>query len=190
MKNKKQKGICIVVAGVILWPLLYVLFGITYVVLFHINQYDAAFLKYKEEFCVVKDYVWQQFPDRLTEEYQSADVYPWLSVTRDENGRSRLYDHDTKEYLQIPEEVAQALNRIDTTDAFPAYLDLIRFEEGQLQFCGSSDQGWYALIYSPNGRPKTFRSHAPEEVCIKWIGGGRYHATRLEDWMVISKWFS
>lgn len=189
MKTSQQKTIGIVVAVMLLWPVAFGLFGIVHSVLFHINQYDAAFFRYREEFCVVRDYVWQQFPDRRTEDYQSADAYPWLYVSRGENGNRELYDPNTKKDLKIPEAVTQALNRIDTTDAFPAHLDVIRFKEGQIHFCGSSDQGWYALIYSPDSRPKTFGGNEPEEVCIKWIGGGWYHATRLEDWMVISKWF-
>jgi len=187
---KRTRVIGIAVAVVLLSPLLLGVFGTVHSVLFHINQYDAAFFKYREEFVLVKDFIWKQFPDRRTEAYQHADAYPWLWVSRGENGNKGLHDPNTNKDLQIPEELTQALNRISTQDAFPAYLDVIRFEERQIHFCGNSDQGWYALIYSPNGRPKTFSSHAPEEVRIKWIGGGWYHATRLEDWMVIAKWFS
>ena len=106
--------------------------------------YNADFDNHKEAFEVVKDYV-------LAEGYDENDI---LSLSHAEFHFYDLYDFESKQYLDCPEKIRDALEEI-SKEAFyykDSHFDLIRCRDGMVMFCGEG--GPYRLVYSPNGNPR------------------------------------
>ena len=165
MKKKIYK-----IAGISLLSLavavgLWVLFkGVIIELFYHTGvwQYNAEFEEYREEFTTVKNYIAQQYPD-------SEGIY----VATTPKG---LYDPRKKEYLQMPDDVASALELIER-DGFPNQedpLDLIWIDGERITF--ANENGQYGLVYSPLEEP-TWLHHKrkDEDVKVKVIGDGWYH---------------
>ena len=157
----------LLVTGAIL--LFFLIARITLIILFCETSkwyYAVDFDEYGDSFEKVRDYI---------ESENLADSESRLSVGNDWHGGRRLYAPERGEYLELPDDVADALLRIDM-DAFPpkASFETIRLEDGRISFCLRS--GDYSLVWSPNGKPTGINSSDDDEpYCIKKIGGGWYH---------------
>ena len=128
----------------------------------------ADFGQYSEDFIVVKDYVAARYPN--ADKYLSVSIRPDKSVT--------LFDPDTQEYLQLPDNVASSLATIDRY-AFPhkdSDLEIIEIEGSRITFL--IFKGSYALVYSPDERPTRHNSIGRgESFHVKDIGDGWYHVS-------------
>ena len=138
----------------------------------HFWKYSADYDKFANEFNVVKDYIASEFP---------AEEDKWLSLSKNNIGEITLYDPDTGNYLVIPENIVSALSSL-RNNAFPdkdSNLDTIRIQDERISFCISS--GEYALVYSPNAKPKWVNSpNEDSKVKVKTIQDGWYHVTKVK----------
>ncbi len=133
--------------------------------------YNADFDNHKEAFETVKDYV-------LDEGYSENDI---LSLSHAEFHFYDLYDFESNQYLECPDEIRDALEEI-SREAFyykDSHFDLIRCRDGMVMFCGEG--GPYRLVYSPNGNPrKSIKEELSEHnytVKSKKIENGWYHVS-------------
>ena len=165
MKKKIYKIVglsllCLAIVVAIGWLFQGVIVGLFY----HAGlwQYNAEFEEYRAEFTTVKDYIAEQYPD-------SEGIY----VATTPKG---LYDPRKKEYLQLPDDVASALEVIER-DGFPNQedpLDLIWIDGERITF--ANENGQYGLVYSPLEEPTWLHhKHKDEDVKVKVIGDGWYH---------------
>lgn len=131
-------------------------------------KYCADYEEYADEFNLVKDYIEAEFSNK-TDKYLSINSY---------GGELKVYNPDTKEYLQLPDDVKSALYVVDR-NGFPnkdSGLELIRIHEGRISFCISNRR--YALVFSPDQKPTWVNSPDEEhKVRVKSIGDGWYHVT-------------
>ena len=134
----------------------------------NIWKFCADYKEYADEFNLVKDYIETEFPDE-TDKWLSIDSY---------GGELKVYNPDTKEYLQLPDDVKSALYVVDR-NGFPnkdSDLELIKIHEGRISF-GISNRR-YALVFSPDRKPTWLNSPDEEhKVRVKSIGDGWYHVT-------------
>lgn len=133
-------------------------------------KYNANFDDYEREFVLIKDYIEDNVEkDKVIFSYTSAlEDHPY-----------QLYNFDTKEYMDCPEEVYDALKTIDK-EAFEhkdSHFDEITYDNGRIIFGGEGIA--YGLIYSPNGRP-TYLYSADEDfdIKVKKIQKDWYHVVR------------
>ena len=130
--------------------------------------WTAEYKEYASEFNTVKDYMLENY---ASDETRLLYVTSLLS----EHGRT-LYDRETEEYAELPENVQAALDAIDE-NAFPykhSDLDKICVRGGRVDFCIS--YGVYRLVYSPDGKPTWFREPDDETPFrVKRIKDGWYH---------------
>lgn len=116
-----------------------------------------------EEFIVVKDYVLEQYPNAVNK---------GLEVTTG----PALYDYERGAYLDCPQEVVEALDKIDEyafTDKDGKF-ETIRINGTRVSFCIAN--GNYALVYSPDENPSWINvSTEDKSVVVKKIGNGWYH---------------
>lgn len=131
---------------------------------------SADYKPYANDFNTVKDYIASEYPDESNK---------WLSVLS-KDGKSVIYDPDTKKYLQLPSDVAASLDTI-CKNAFPdkdSFLDTIRIHKNRISFCIS--RAPYALVFSPDEKP-TWLTYSDKEhkVKVKTIGGGWYHVREI-----------
>ena len=133
----------------------------------HVWKYSADFEKYSTDFIKVKDYVSEQY---------SEDYGKWFFVSITDEQGSTLYDPDTNNTVELPDEVRKSLENIDDF-GFPdkdANLYTIRVHGERVTF--AIEAGNYALVYSPNEKPTWL--HSPDEdndVKVRKIGDGWYH---------------
>lgn len=135
----------------------------------HTWKYAADYKTYAEQFNTIKDYVIEQFsyePDR------------WFSVSVSESKEYRIYDPESKSYLDCPDEVDSALELI-WKNGFPdkeANFDIIRIGENRISF--GIENGQYALVYSPLQRPTYVNGPSEnKEIFVREIEDGWYHVT-------------
>ena len=129
----------------------------------------ASYEEYADDFNVVKNYIAAEFPNE-------TDKYLSVSVTSGQ-GR-RLFDPDTDEYLQVPDDVLSSLEVIDK-EAFPskdANFNTIRIYKDRISF--GIENGSYELVYSPEQKPTWLNSPENTKVFVKKIGDGWYHVAR------------
>ncbi|MBE6607367.1 MAG: hypothetical protein E7633_02255 [Ruminococcaceae bacterium] len=168
----KKRMLCIIIIVVILMPICIFVGQLMIVNYNHIWKYCANYEEYADEFNLVKDYIEAEFPNE-TNKYLSINSY---------GGRLKVYDPDTKEYLQFPDDVKSALYVINR-NGFPdkdSNFDIIRIHKGRISF--GIENGQYALVFSPNNKPKWVNS--PDEdnkIRVKSIGDGWYHVT-INNW--------
>lgn len=132
-------------------------------------EFAAEYEEYASEFNVVKDYIAGQY---ASEERQILSVTSPLN----EHGRT-LYDHDTKEYAELPENVKNALDTI-AEEAFTqkAPIETIHVYGNRINF--RTMQGYY-LVYSPDEKPTWL--HSPDDETdfkVKRIKDGWYHMVK------------
>lgn len=128
---------------------------------------SADFETYADDFNVVKNFIQEEFPNESNK---------CLLVSTSGGQGIRLFDLDTDEYLQVPEDVLSSLERIDK-EGFPdldADLSVIRIHEDRVSF----ESGSYALVYSPSQKPSWLKAPGDTEVKVKVIGDGWYHVTK------------
>ncbi len=139
----------------------------------HLWAHSADYDHYADDFHTVKNYCQTQFPDE-------ADKWLYVSHSRDHG--HRLYDPDTNDYLEMPDDVLAALESI-CFNGFPhkdAALDAIRIQGDRVSFC--IENGQYALAFSPNEKPSWVNSpDEGAEVKVKSLGNGWYHVVRRPD---------
>lgn len=126
----------------------------------------ADFDNYRDDFVIVKDYIMSVYPNEDKKLLEISGIK-----------EKKLYDYDTKTYLNVPEEVLVSLNRI-CREGCPdkdTNLDTIRIRGDRISFEDLTN-GRYALVYSPNEKPRWI--HSPDEnvkVKVKKIKSGWYH---------------
>lgn len=123
---------------------------------------------YASEFNTVKDYVMENY---------ASEEEKWVSVSFPLNSPKdfiTLYDPDTKEYAELPEDVKAALETIaDEAFSSDAHLHTIRICSDRIDFC---TQVPYALVYSPDEKPTwMYNYNNPTDIRVKKIGDGWYH---------------
>ncbi len=128
----------------------------------------ADFEEYGDDFDTVKDYFAEQYPD----EYGK-----WFMESYDSgNDQHRIYDPDTKKYLQLPDDVQASLETV-CRYGFPnkdSSLDTIWIYGDRISFRISNNR--YELVYSPNERPSYLGfPDEDEDIKVKKIGDGWYH---------------
>ena len=133
-------------------------------------KYNANFDDYEREFVLIKDYIEGNVEqDKVRFYYTSAlEARPY-----------ELYNSTTKEYMDLPEEVYDALKIIDK-EAFEdkdSHFSNITYDNGRIIFGGEGIA--YGLVYSPDGRP-TYLNSADEDfdVKVKKIQKDWYHVVR------------
>lgn len=158
--------ICLVLLGALTWLIPFAIFS-------YANRwrYNAEFEECKAEFLLVKDYVYDNLKGR--------EDWVFVSYDRDQ-AMERIYSPSQHAYLPLPEDVQAALNVIGSKEAFPckdANLDVIRIEEGRVSFC--IENGHYALVWSPQGKPAGVGSSDDgEKTHVKKIAKEWYHVVR------------
>lgn len=166
MKNRRIKAWHIVM---VLFAAVLLILAVQYVpywAFMHSNTlwtYCVDFDEYEDEFTLVKDYVMELYPD---EEEKLLSI----SALGSEKA-PRLYDVDTKTYLDCPSDITEALQIML---GHKQGLNIIRIFGNRVYF--SMEMGYYSLVYSPDGKP-TF-VNGPNETCgcdVRRIGGGWYH---------------
>ena len=134
-------------------------------------KHNADFANYKTDFCIVKDYAAKCFPSPERERY----VYISSS-----GGSIRLFDPDTQEYADIPDEVKPSLEAL-YYHAFPdkdARFNIIRINGTRIEFCGEGSQ--YKLVYSPDKKPsRENMGNGAYKIRVKEIGDGWYHVVAI-----------
>ena len=135
-------------------------------------KYNAEFDNYEAEFVLVKDYVYSNF--------NGSD--DWVSVSYNiEDGVMQLYSYN-QGYIEIPDSIQTALKSI-RKNAFvdkDANFDIIRIEENRVAFC--IENGHYALIWSPNGKPIGLNSSDDgAKTHVKRINSEWYHVVHNPD---------
>ena len=131
-----------------------------------ITRYYAEFDSCRDELAMLVEYL---------ENYQETNSPTYLSVS----SGGKLH-HFGVGYLPISGQLQQAIQTIQQ-DGFickDGALDAIRFKENRIQF--DIPNGTYALVYSPDGRPKYL--HAPDEtdtILVRHIEGPWYHVSRV-----------
>ena len=130
-------------------------------------KYCAEFDDFAEEFQTVADYVLSSV----------TDYDGFYCISRTDSGEKRLYDPETKYYLDCPPEVTAALQKICSKNAFPnkdSGLNLVYFYQQRVDF--QKEGGNYKLVYSPEEKPTYW--HSPTDgnsILVKTIGNGWYH---------------
>ena len=139
-------------------------------VFFYVGRWEWAveYKDYASEFNTVKDYVMENY---------ASEEEKWVSVSFPLNSPKdfiTLYDPDTKEYAELPEDVKAALETIvDEAFSSDAHLNTIRICGDRIDFCA---QVPYALVYSPDEKPTWMYIHTdPTDIRVKRIGDGWYH---------------
>ena len=135
----------------------------------HTWIWSAEYEEYASEFNTVKDYIAGQY---ASEERRILSV----TSTLNEHGRT-LYDHDTKEYAELPDNVKTALDTI-AEKAFTqkAPVESIHVYGNRINF--RTMQGYY-LVYSPDEKPTWL--HSPDDETdfkVKRIKDGWYHMVK------------
>ena len=128
-------------------------------------QFCADYKEYEKEFCVVRDYV--------IEHYTGFADKNLFVVATEEKGRT-LYDPDLHYDLELPEEVADALELLDE-EAFSsdASLNIIRIRGNRVLFATEQP---YVLVWSPDEKPTWLSSPDDDrEISVKKAGDGWYH---------------
>lgn len=131
-------------------------------------NYQVDFEEYAEEFNLVKDYMLQQYPD-------GGDKGLSVSVSNQEE--VKLYDYELEQYVECPKEVAAAIVRLNR-EAFSyksCGLDYITLSGKQVFF--EIELNPYAVVYSPEEKPKRESAQADKRCLVKSIGDGWYHMT-------------
>ncbi len=133
----------------------------------HMWKYSAEYEEFADDFNKVKDYIAETYSNKSDK---------WVSISS-----KGIFNPETKSYLILPDDVAASLEVI-RKGAFPdkdSDLDVIRIHEGRISFCISS--GVYALVYSPEQKPKWVNSPNEEErVKVKSLGDGWYHVLNVQ----------
>ncbi len=164
--QKRNTLICVIFAIILI---VYCVWSVCYFFYVDTWKYEASYEEYEAEFNLVKNYIAEEFPNE-------TDKYVATSYNKDHG--YRIYDPDNKKYLEAPEEVILALETIDR-EAFPhkdSKLDVIRIYEDRISFC--IENGYYALVYSPNEKPTWLKFYNKEEKAkVKKIKDGWYHVT-------------
>ena len=130
-------------------------------------KWTANFNDYSFQFNKVKEYISSEYTNE-------SDKY--LIIVTNKCEKIMLFDPDTKEYLDLPDEIEEALELIDNK-AFchkDSDFNKIRMHNDRISFCISSGQ--YAVVYSPSQRPTWVNSPTEDnKVGVKAIGDGWYH---------------
>lgn len=125
----------------------------------------AKYDDYKNEFSVIVEW--------LTEKYDGKpEVNLAVEVNR-ETHTSYLYDFGAKSKVEMPENVLEALSKVDRK-AFNSKSDLASIKISGKRICFCTFNGEYALVYSQNGRPWRVLG---QNVFSKSLGQGWYHCT-------------
>ena len=152
--------------------LLFVAYNVVILLMWNYTEtwaFAAEYEEYASEFNVVKDYIAGQY---------ASEERRILSVTSplNEHGRT-LYDHDTKEYAELPDNVKTALDTI-AEKAFTqkAPVESIHVYGNRINF--RTMKGYY-LVYSPDEKPTWL--HSPDDETdfkVKRIKDGWYHMVK------------
>lgn len=129
-------------------------------------KYCAEFDDFAEEFQAVADYVLSSV----------TDYDGFYCISRNDSGEKVLYDPETKHYLDLPAEVAAALQKICSKKAFPnkdSGLDEIHYIGYRVIF--RKEGGIYTLVYSPEEAPTFVTPTGGRSILVKTIGNGWYH---------------
>ena len=124
---------------------------------------NADFENYKTEFILIKNFVEENIS-------QGKDLYFDSTHTYD------LYDFDTKQYLNCPEDVRTALETIShkASRSAETRFNEIKYKNNKIIF-GIETVG-YAVVYSPDEVPYDALGDRPKkEVHCKRIQKGWYH---------------
>ena len=131
----------------------------------------ALYADYKacsEELNILKDFLLQIYP-----EDKPQPVY--LRVA----GSKKLLDPQNG-YVNLPDEMSRLIGVLDekcfTSEHNALYV--ITFHGSRIQF--DSENGGYALVYSPEGSPKYLREEYEDfPIYVEHIEGDWYHVSRL-----------
>lgn len=126
---------------------------------------NADFKSYKSEFVLVKDYIAENVTQEKTF-YLSNDAEHYFD----------LYDFETKQYLNCPEDIRTALKTIseNASSSQETYFNQIKCKGDKIIF--GVETVAYALVYSPNEVPYDALGNRPrKEVYCKRIQDGWYH---------------
>ncbi len=136
-------------------------------------RFCADFKGYSGDFITVNDFVVSKY---------SEEVEKRFIVSSDEGHRSQLFDPDLKCYVDMPGDVLAAMKNI-RAHGFPdkdSNLDTVSINGNSVRF--GIENGHYALVYSPDGKPTWLNS--PDEdikIKVKRIGNGWYHVTLYQN---------
>ncbi len=134
-------------------------------------SYNADFENYESDFCVVREYVGKRF---------ASEDGKWVAVAITDKYDRALYDPDTNEYVDVPDNVRDSLKTIDVY-GFPdkdSNLDIILIQGDRVSF--NIENGRYALVYSPNKKPTWVGFHdEQEDIKVKKINADWYHVVKI-----------
>ena len=131
----------------------------------------ARFNQYSKDFIAVKDYLVSNYPNETNK---------YLAVSLNTDRDYTLYDPDTNEYLNLPDDIAASLQMI-ATNGFPYdyTFSIIQIYGNRITFCIS--QGEYVLAYSPDEKPTWLLSPKhPGQIHVVSIGDGWYHIEEIQ----------
>lgn len=128
----------------------------------HLWALSADYEGFEDDFNSVKNYLAEKYPNESDK---------CLSVSK-----KGIFDIDAETHLDLPNDVAESFQSIYKS-AFvhkDSNFNTIRIHEGRISFCILNGQ--YALVYSPDEKPKWVNSPNEEEkVKVKSLGDGWYH---------------
>lgn len=126
---------------------------------------NADFKSYKSEFVFVKDYIVENVP-------QGKRLY----LSKNTEHAFDLYDFETKQYLNCPENVRLALKTIseNASGSQETIFNQIEYKDNKIVF--GIETVAYAIVYSPDGVPCDALGNPPKkEVHCKKIQEDWYH---------------
>ena len=127
----------------------------------------ADFKAYEAEFVLVKDYILENVP-------QEKSLY----LSNNADHYFDLYDFETKQYLNCPETIRDALKivSINASRSQETQFNLVTYKDNKIIF--GVETVPYAIVYSPNEIPYDVLGNYPKkDVHCKRIKDGWYHIT-------------